>query len=223
MFHCFRCLSHQKKKKMKATAVQREQNEANKESGTEWSLKTLLPYQLKRPLSGLAEINRAKVNKQKKKKTQGIGIMPWTFYLRLLHGGPAHKALVIYRCMAGTPQKPNLLSRDKANSAEKSAMCTAVSKAITREQEHSLPTSSSCFPSPIDVTFQQLEQDVLIKVTVAVKRREREWKVITETETRQMFFLITKESKCKTDALLLIITIFLCSMTGFTNLELSHI
>lgn len=132
--------------------------------------------------------------------------MPWTFYLRLLHGGPAHKPLVVYRCTAGTPQKPNLLSRDKANSAEESAMRTAVSKAITREQEHSLPTSSSCFPSPIDVTFQQLEQDVLIKVTVAVKRREREWKEITET--RQMFFLITKESKCMTDALLLIITIF---------------
>lgn len=132
--------------------------------------------------------------------------MPWTFYLRLLHGGPAHKPLIIYRCTAGTPQKPNLLSRDKANSAEESAMRTAVSKAITREQEHSLPTSSSCFPSPIDVTFQQLEQDVLIKVTVAVKRREREWKEITET--RQMFFLITKESKCMTDALLLIITIF---------------
>lgn len=149
--------------------------------------------------------------------------MPWTFYLRLLHGGPAHKPLVVYRCTAGTPQKPNLLSRDKANSAEESAMRTAVSKAITREQEHSLPTSSRCFPSPIDVTFQQPEQDALIKVTVAVKRREREWKEITETETRQMFFLITKESKCKTDALLLIITIFLCSMTGFTNLELSHI
>lgn len=148
--------------------------------------------------------------------------MPWTFYLRLLHSGPAHKPLVVYRCTAGTPQKPNLLSRDKANSAEESAMRTAVSKAITREQEHSLPTSSSCFPSPIDVTFQQLEQDVLIKVTVAVKRREREWKEITETETRQMFFLITRV-KVQDWCSALNYYHFLCSMTGFTNLELSHI
>lgn len=52
-------------------------------------------------------------------------------------------------------------------------MHTAVSKAITREHEHSLPTRNGCFPFAIDVSFHRLEQDVLIKFTVTVHRKKK--------------------------------------------------
>lgn len=111
---------------------------------------------------------------QSKQKPQGIGIMPQTFYLWLLCSGPAHKPLLNYRHTLGTPR--NLISflEIRPGSAEESAMHTAVSKTITKEKERSLPTSHGCFPSPIDVTFHWLEQDVQIKLNVAVKRKRRE-------------------------------------------------
>lgn len=52
-----------------------------------------------------------------------------------------------YRHTSGTPR--NLISflEIRPGSTEESAMHIAVSKAITKEQEFSLPTSHSCFPS----------------------------------------------------------------------------
>lgn len=79
--------------------------------------------------------------------------MPQTFYLWLLRSGPAQKPPLNYRHTSGTPR--NLISflEIRPGSAEESAMHTAVSKAITTEQQHSLPTSQDCFPSPKDATF----------------------------------------------------------------------
>lgn len=98
--------------------------------------------------------------------------MPQIIYLWLLRSRPAHKPVLNYRHTSGTPR--NLISflEIRAGSAGESVMHTAVSKAITREQELSLPTSHGSFTSPMDVTFYWLEQDVQIKLSVAEKRRE---------------------------------------------------
>lgn len=145
--------------------------------------------------------------------------MPWTFYLRLLHSGPAHKPLVVYRCTAGTPQKPNLLSRDKANSAEESAMRTAVSKAITREQEHQqqlLPFPNRCYFSTTGARCPDQSHCGSEKKRKRVKRDNRDG-------DEANVFLNYQRVKVQDWCSALNYYHFLCSMTGFTNLELSHI
>lgn len=166
MFHCFRCLSSSKNRTNSSVG---EQKEANKKSGTEWKLKRENCVALSTPTtthSGLVSQTIIQhQHNQSKQKPQGTGIMPQTFYLWLLRSGPAHKPLLNYRHTSGTPRNLISLLEIRPGSAEESAMHTAVSKAITREQEHSLPTSHGCFPSPMDVTFHWLEQDVQIKLT----------------------------------------------------------
>lgn len=126
---------------------------------------------------------------QSKQKPQGIGIMPQTCYLRLLRSGPARKPLLNYRHTSGTPR--NLISflEIRPGSAEESAMHTAVSKAITREQEHSLPTSHGCFPSPMDVHFSLTGArcpDQTRRGSEEKKKREEE---LMGNERRQIVFL----------------------------------
>lgn len=167
--------------------------------GEEWKWKSENCVVLSAPTtthSGLA--SQTVIQNQRspsKQKPQGIGIMPQTFYLWLVRSGPAHKPLLNYRHTSGTPR--NLISflEIRPGSAEESAMHTAVSKAITREQERSLPTSHGCFPSPMDVTFHWLEQDVQIKFTVAVREKKKRKRQITGNERRQIVFSWTPRCK----------------------------
>lgn len=113
-------------------------------------------------LSLLFRINIIKQTKQNKKLQ--IGIFPQTICRWLLGSGATHKPCLRYRRMPGTPQ--NLISSVEIRpcSAEESAMHTAVSKAITREHEHSLPTSRGCL-SFIWLPFYRLnkKEKMLIK------------------------------------------------------------
>lgn len=146
-------------------------------SGTEWKLKSENCVALSAPTTTHSGLETRTIfqnqHSQSKQKPQGIGIMPQTFYLWPLHSWPAHKPLLNRRHTSGTPRNLIYFLEIRPGSAEESAMHTAVSKAITSEQEHSLPTSHGCFPSPMDVTFHWLEQDVQIKLTVAAKRKRR--------------------------------------------------
>lgn len=79
-----------------------------------------------------------------------------------------------YRHTSGSPPQPprNLISllEIRPGSTEESAVHTAVSKAITEEQEFLPAHQPQLFPFPtVDVTFHRLEQDVQIKLGVAAK------------------------------------------------------
>lgn len=94
--------------------------------------------------SGFGNISRKSESKQ---TPQGNGIMPQTILSVTTAQRTSSQASPHYRHTSGTPR--NLISflKIRPGSTEESAMHIAVSKAITKEQEFSLPTSHSCFPS----------------------------------------------------------------------------